>query len=157
MISFASCTNPSSKKSDDFKSIKYINLDKAKWLLGRWQNPSSDGLMQEIWIKQNDSTFIGASFFIVENDTVSSENISLEERCKELFYIPTVKNQNDGKPIIFTLISLNDNQLVFENPSHDFPQKITYTQVTIDSLVATISGIVKGNEKTQSFPMARAK
>ena len=91
------------------------------------------------------------------NDTVSSESISLEERSKELFYIPTVKNQNEGKSIIFTLTSLATNQLIFENPTHDFPQKITYTQVTHDSLVAVISGVVNGKEVFQNFPMARTK
>lgn len=157
IVVFTFCTNYSSNKTDNTNSSKYINIEKANWLLGNWQNSSTDGKYHENWEKKNDSTLIGSSYFIVGNDTVSSECISLEERGYEMFYIPIVKNQNDEKPIIFTLTSLNNSQLVFENPNHDFPQKITYSQVTSDSLVAVISGLVKGKEKSQNFPMTRAK
>ncbi len=157
IASFVLCSNSTNSKTSELNESKYSNIKKTTWLIGKWQSISAEGLMQEIWIKKDDSTFIGSSFFIVGKDTVSSECISLEERGKELFYIPTVKNQNEGKPIIFTLTSLNSNQLVFENPNHDFPQKITYIQVTSDSLVATISGVINGKEKSQDFPMARAK
>lgn len=154
---FVACSTSTNPKTNDVNGIKCIKLEKAAWLIGKWQNSSIEGISQEIWEKKNDSTFIGVSFFVVGKDTVSSESISLEERGKNLFYIPTVKNQNGGEPIIFTLTSLNSNQLVFENPSHDFPQKVTYTQVTSDSLVATISGVVNGKERFQDFPMVRAK
>lgn len=157
IASFTSCNNNSNIKSNEIKEIKFLKLEKASWLIGKWQNNSDEGILQENWEKKNDSTLIGASFFVVVKDTTFLESILIEERGNELSYIPTVKNQNDGKPIIFTLTSLNNNQLVFENPSHDFPQKIIYKQVTSDSLVATISGVVKGKEKTQSFPMVRAK
>ncbi len=157
IASFVSCSNSSNSKTSDLNESKYPNLEKASWLIGKWQNRSAEGILHEIWEKKNDSTFIGSSFFVVGNDTVSSESISLEERGKDLFYIPTVKNQNDGKSIIFTLTSLTTNQLVFENPTHDFPQKITYTQVTSNSLVAVISGVVNGKENSQNFPMSRTK
>ncbi|HCT29393.1 MAG TPA: hypothetical protein DIW31_01350 [Bacteroidales bacterium] len=157
IASFVSCTNSSNTKTNEVNAIKYTKIEQAAWLIGKWQNKSAEGESQEIWEKKNDSTLIGASYFVVGNDTVSSESISLEERGSELLYIPTVKNQNDGKPIVFTLTSSTTNQLVFENPNHDFPQKITYTQIANDSLIAVISGVVNGKENSQNFPMTRAK
>jgi hypothetical protein len=46
-------------------------------------------------------------------------------------------------------------EMVFENPKHDYPQKITYRQITKDSMVATISGIQQGKPSSDSYPMKR--
>jgi Domain of unknown function (DUF6265) len=107
--------------------------------------------------KKNDSTFSGRSNFIAGKDTLSSETISLEQNGGNIFFIPTVKGQNNEQPVKFLLTYSTMNQLVFENPEHDFPQKITYTQITKDSLLAEISGMMAGKQNSQKFPMTRAK
>lgn len=135
----------------------YTELEKANWLIGTWENKSSEGNATEIWQKENDSTLTGASYFILGKDTASTEYISLHQRGKEILYVPTIPNQNSGLPVEFKLTKSDNNSLVFENPSHDFPQKITYTKITNDSLVAEISGKQQGKEKAMQFPMKRAK
>lgn len=151
-----SCSNSNSTKTTGVNSNSFTELEKASWLLGGWQNNSPEGSATEVWEKQNDSTFTGKSYFVVGKDTVSYETISLEQHGKELFYIPIVKGQNNGQPVKFTLTALTSKQLVFENPKHDFPQKISYTQLTTDSLLAEISGTIEGKENSQKFPMVRA-
>jgi hypothetical protein len=47
--------------------------------------------------------------------------------------------------------------LVFENPKHDYPKKITYTQITEDSLEAEISGILEGKASSEKFSMKKIK
>lgn len=132
-----------------------IKIEKATWLLGNWQNKTPRGILTESWQKKDDSTYTGKSAFVRGADTLSSETLTLEERKGRLYYIPVVKNQNNGQPVTFTLTSASANQLVFENPAHDFPQKITYTLITNDSLVAVISGVRNGQERAQQFPMGR--
>jgi hypothetical protein len=136
---------------------KSSSIAQAKWLIGSWKNQSAKTLDIETWKKLNDSTFVGGSYSLAGTDTVSSEHIRLEQHAGKLYYIPTVKNQNNGKAVTFTLTSANQKQLVFENPEHDFPQKITYTQITKDSLLAEISGLRKGKLKAIQFPMKRVK
>ena len=126
-------------------------------MIGEWKNISSEGIATEIWINRNDTTYFGKSYFVVGKDTVSSETIKLEQIGKDLFYVPTVKNENNGQPVKFIVTVWTDNQLVFENAKHDFPQKISYTQITKDSLVAEISGIIEGKANSQIFPMKRVK
>lgn len=147
MFSFGACENAGST----------AELPKANWLLGDWENQTKEGLMIETWEQQNDSTFFGYSYFLIGKDTVSTEKISLVQEGEELFYIPTVGNQNEGKPIRFKKTLATAQQLVFENPAHDFPQKITYTQINKDSLVAEISGLMEGQQRSQAFPMGRKK
>ena len=153
-----SCNNSNKEKvTNNSTTNHYDEIEKANWLIGQWQNSSSEGNATETWNKLNDSTFRGESYFVVGKDTVSSETIGLEQRGKELFYIPTIKEQNGGQPVKFTLTNSSNNQLIFENPKHDFPQKISYTKISTDSLLAEISGIVEGKQNSQKFPMIKVK
>jgi len=153
----SSCNNSSNQKSTYTNINRFNELEKASWLIGEWQNNSPEGNATETWEKKNDSTFAGKSYFVVGKDTVSSETISLEQNGKELFYIPTVKGQNNEQPVKFALTSSTSKQLIFENPIHDFPQKISYTQIKNDSLLAEISGTMNGKQNSQKFPMTRVK
>ena len=152
-----SCSNSSNTITTDNTINGFNELEKANWLIGEWENNSPEGNATEVWEKKNDSTFAGKSYFIIGKDTVSSETISLEQNGKELFYIPTVKGQNNAQPVKFTLASSTNKQLVFENPKHDYPQKISYIQITNDSLLAEISGTIDGKQNLQKFPMTRVK
>lgn len=125
------------------------------WLKGAWQNKMTQGISMEVWEQTDDSTLTGKSYFIKGNDTFLSETISLEQRNNILYYIPTVKNQNSGQPVSFRQTTVTATRLVFENPAHDFPQKISYTLIRKDSIVAEISGMVKGQVKARQFPMKK--
>lgn len=129
----------------------------ADWLIGNWENKMAQGRLSETWEKANDSTFNGKSYFIKDKDTLNNEVIMLTQKAETLFYIPTVEGQNNNQPVLFKMTKGTSKQLVFENPQHDFPQKITYTQINNDSLVAEISGIENGKPATESYPMKRIK
>ena len=155
--SIISCSNSSIKTTTDNTITGFNELEKANWLIGEWQNNTPEGNATEAWEKKNDSTFAGKSYVVVGKDTVFSETLSIGQIGKELFYISTVKDQNNEQPIKFSLTSSTSKQLVFENPKHDFPQKISYTLITNDSLLAEISGMKDGKQNLQKFPMTRAK
>lgn len=150
-----SCSNPNIKTPTVSEINKYNIIDSASWLIGEWQNQTPEGIVKETWIKKNDSTYFGISFYIIGNDTVSNESILLEQNGNNLFYKPTVKNENHGQSVKFIKTKASQNQLVFENPRHDFPQKITYTKIAKDSLVAEISGLMNGKLNEIKYPMSR--
>jgi hypothetical protein len=133
------------------------NLTRASWLMGVWVYHSPKGDIFESWKKLNDSLFVGRSYTMVGSDTIIAEEIRLVEQNGEVNYIPSVPNQNMGLPVKFKLTSMTDNELIFENPDHDFPQRISYQRLTADSLVAEISGPMKGEHRSQRFPMHRGQ
>jgi hypothetical protein len=147
LIVIVSCNNTSLPDKN--------RLTAAKWLLGEWQNITPNGTYTETWIQETDSAFTGESYYIIEKDTPSSEKTRLEQHGQDLFYIPTVEGQNNNEPVPFKLTFLSQEQLVFENPKHDFPQKITYTRINSDSLVASISGTKAGKADSMLFPLKR--
>jgi hypothetical protein len=55
------------------------------------------------------------------------------------------------------LTTAKEKQMVFENPKHDYPKKIIYTQITPDSLVVKISGIQQGKPSSEQFSIKRIK
>ncbi|OFY83929.1 MAG: hypothetical protein A3F72_07805 [Bacteroidetes bacterium RIFCSPLOWO2_12_FULL_35_15] len=153
-----SCNNGTIKENEAGKiTTDSTKIKQMEWVIGSWENLSVKGDLYETWTKIDDSTFAGRSFMIVQNDTAFSEKISLEFRNKNLFYIPTVRNQNKELPVLFKLISIEKGELIFENKEHDFPQRIIYKNPSPDSLYARIEGKENGELKKEEFAMTRRK
>ena len=142
---FSSCNNKG--KNEKIKS--------AEWLLGQWENQSEEGIVSENWSKPNDSSLIAGSFFIKEKDTLHFETIRLIEKEGELVYETTIKGQNNDKPILFPLLSENENELVFENLQNDYPQKIKYQRNSKSAITITISGTQTKKVVSEQFKMAK--
>ena len=132
-------------------------ISKAEWFLGNWENKTPQGDLSENWVKVNDSVFNGESYFIKKKDTLFGETVVLSEQDGALLYTVTTKGQNGELPVAFKMTSATANQIVFENPAHDFPTKITYKLVHKDSLVAEISGLQSGKPASETFAMGRKK
>lgn len=148
-ICLTSCKTDSSNKS-------FEKLEKMSWLVGEWENKMPDGILTETWTKSNDSTFTGKTLFIKDKDTLHSEEIVLTQKGETLLYIPTVKGQNDNKPVEFKMSETKtENEFAFENLKHDYPQKIVYKKVNETNLVATISGKQQGKQSSESYPMSK--
>lgn len=139
------------------KSKEVSKIVGTDWLLGKWENKSDEGYLLETWTKANDSLFLGESYFIKEKDTLHFEKIQMKQKGEDLFYIATVKGQNNDKPITFKHKDTIAKQLLFENPKHDFPQIITYSQITKDSIVIQISGIQQGKPSSALYSMKKIK
>ena len=139
------------------KLIKeYEELHKAEWLLGNWEKKDSLGTLTESWQTLDDSTFVAQSFYITpKNDTVHRETIELMQKGDFLLYSATVEGENNGLPTPFQMTESTDSLLVFENPKHDYPQKIRY-QLNIDkSVFITISGTLSGKVSSESYLMQK--
>ena len=70
------------------------------FLIGTWTFEKNNGQIVEIWNKQNDSTYIGFSAFVVAKDTMPEERIELKKIKYQWYYIPTTLKQNLGQPVI---------------------------------------------------------
>lgn len=128
----------------------------ADWVLGNWENKSDAGLLLERWNKVNDSVFDGESYFIKEKDTLHSEKMQLKQKGENLSYISTIKGQNNDKPVTFAQNIEIENQLVFENPSNQYPRKISYKPSSgKDQIVIEVSGIQQGKASSDTYIMKK--
>ena len=136
---------------------KNEKIKASEWLLGEWVNQSKEGVVSENWSQPNDSTLVAGSFFIKEKDTLHFENIALTEKDGELLYETTIQGQNDDKPIVFPLLSETENELVFENLTNDYPQKIKYQRNSKSAITISISGKQANKVVSEQFKMTKVK
>ena len=52
----------------------------------------------------------------------------------------------------FKLTTQTESEAIFENPTHDFPQRIIYRKSADGGMTARIDGVVNGKERHQDFP-----
>lgn len=153
IVLVTACTSEQPKTDVSTPKPAHEAHQQAAWLLGRWENNSDQGSLSEIWKKQNDSLYIGVSYFVIAGDTVFSESVELADKNGEVNYIVTGVEGNEGA-VPFKLTSSGESMLVFENPKHDFPQTITYAHKG-DSVIAVISGKQNGKPKKEYFRMKK--
>lgn len=154
-----SCNN--NKSSSDTTTSETVSVERPReidslhWLIGNWQNISPQGHFQENWKKINDTLFTGEGSLIAGNDTMFYETIRLEQRGTYLYYIAVVRGQNNNEPVSFRLTSYGNHQFIFQNPDHDYPQKITYIHGPGDSLFAEVSGMKDGKSAEEKIALGR--
>ena len=155
VIIISSCNDQSRTESTKIFS-EFKPIDKLHWLLGTWSNITSESQLFEIWTKENDSIYSGISYMLVKNDTAFYETIKLISVGQDLFYIPTINDQNDEQPVSFKLISEINKKFIFENKNHDFPQRIIYNNSEPNVLNARTEGIEEGRFHKEEFILKRS-
>ncbi len=109
------------------------NLD---WLSGDWCATAEKQSVEETWLSDVGGQMIGMSRTIVNGKVVSFEFMRIETTAGVTRFIA---QPGGGSATTFVASSVSENQLVVENPEHDFPQKITYLREG-DELKVRISG-----------------
>jgi Domain of unknown function (DUF6265) len=102
-------------------------IAKFGWLAGDWEMlRKKGGVLVESWKLTDAKSMQGRTLRIVAQDTTPQESVQLYYKNKHFWYVPTVPDQNEAKPVAFKLIDARAGTFVFENPQHDFPQRIIY-------------------------------
>lgn len=130
-------------------------LNPAQWIVGNWEQKTDKGILTESWQRLNDSVFVGSCYFINESDTLHRETMLLEQRADSITYSANVTGQNNDKAVPFTLTTANTNSLVFENLTHDYPQKMVYQKSKSNGLLVTISGILHGKKSVEKYNFSK--
>jgi hypothetical protein len=136
----------------------YDELFKATWLIGNWEYKDSIGKLTENWKVKDDSTFVGTSFFVLDNekDTIHKEYMQMQEDKELLIYLTSVKGQNNEVNVPFQLTIKEDSLLVFENPKHNYPQKIQYELLKNKEIKTSVYSNLRG-KKTVEIYLLRKK
>lgn len=126
-------------------------------LTGTWKMETAKGIIYENWKGVESHKLMGKSFKLKNTDTIVLERVELTYKNGEIFYIPTVTNQNNQQPVPFQLISTSNKKFVFENKEHDYPQRVIYHLLSADSVHARIEGTKNGKELSSDFFYSRSE
>jgi uncharacterized protein DUF6265 len=133
-------------------------IESFAWLSGCWERRSPRGVTEEHWARPAGGTMIGFSRTVRRvadrDSTTEYEFLRVFVRDGKLVYaaLPSAQRYTE-----FTETSATDSAVVFENPKHDFPQRITYTRRGADSVVARIDGLIQGRLRAINFPYVRVR
>ena len=135
-------------------------LKKFSWLSGTWKMEDKESVLVEEWTAGGSGSIKCRSYEVKGNDTTLIERATIS--CiagKQVFtYYPVINSPGENiMPVTFALISEDNNTFVFENPEHDFPQRVVYQNVNADECHAWIEGKDKGKENKIDFFYKRAK
>ncbi len=126
-------------------------------LFGHWTLETKRGVLHEAWGKTSDSTMNGYSYLISPKDSLPQESVELWYLNGKITYTPTTVSQNQGNPIVFTLVAIDSGRYIFENKAHDFPTQITYRLLDMDTMQASIGGNMQGAWKEIPYHFKRKK
>jgi hypothetical protein len=128
------------------------SIDRLAWLSGCWAQTSADGLTEEHWMKPSGGTMLGMSRTIRGGRTTEFEFLQIKEISGKLAYVAKPSGQAEAT---FPLKSMTEAEIVFENPAHDFPQRVVYRKGADGSVTARIEGTMNGKARGVDFPFRR--
>lgn len=119
------------------------------FLNGTWKRTDKNSYEQ--WSATENGQLKGVSFRMKDGLPEITEYADLIREGSAVYLVATVPSQNEGKGIRFRL-KADGSKYIFENPKHDFPQKIVYEYLNEDNVQISLSG---AGEAGVSYQLAR--
>ena len=135
-----------------FPTPTAASIGQVAWLRGCWESTTDQGVIEEHWTAPRGRTMLAVGRTLRGDSVVEHEYVMLREQAGKLHYEAHPSGQ---EPATFTTPAASDTMVVFENPAHDFPQRVGYRRSGADSLVAWIDGTVNGQPRRVEFPYRR--
>ncbi len=140
------------------------DISDLRWLSGCWRteapsDPESGATYTEVWIAPPAPMLLGFGFTVGEGEVQGWEQTRIEVNGRLEF----VAMPLGGFPVRFQIVEAAerpenarhaDNYVVFENPAHDFPQRISYMRDG-NRLTAEISSIDRSDAYTFEYRRIR--
>ena len=138
----------------DDASAQELTIDRVKWLQGCWQTTRGEATIEEQWMAPRGGTMLGMGRTVRGSTLAEYELVLIKEQEGRLAY----EAHPAGQPTAtFTATTASDGSVVFENPQHDFPQRVGYRRDGADGLQAWIEGQANGKSRRVDFSYQRAR
>ena len=133
------------------------SLQSAAFLAGCWRLersglPADARTVDEQWMAPAGGLMLGITRKVARGRASEYEFMRLEERDGRLVFTAQPSGQAAAE---FVASRVAPGQLVFENPLHDFPQRVEYRSRGRERLEARVEGTVKGQVRATDFPYVR--
>lgn len=130
-----------------------MNVTSLAWLAGCWQADWGEAGSGEHWLPPAGGTMLGVSRTVKNGKTAEFEFMQLRVNSEgKLVYIALPSGQ---KETTFVATAVGERSVTFENPQHDFPQKVSYQLQSDDRLIARIEGTRNGVLRGFDFELKR--
>jgi hypothetical protein len=130
-------------------------LNSLSWLAGCWEGSARGRHIDEQWMKPAGGLMLGTARTIVLGKPAEFEFTQIrQDKDGSIYYVAKPSGQAEAS---FKLVKLENKEVVFENPEHDFPQRIIYRLEANGSLFARVEATVNGQVKAIDYLYHRSK
>jgi len=144
VFSLLACA-PATAQTTDIRSLA--------WLAGCWISTSGDRVVEEHWMPPRGDSMLGMSRSTRRDSLRGHELVVIRSGPEGLVYRAYPSGQASAR---FPVLEAVPGRVVFEDPEHDFPQRIGYRTRGPDSLLAWIEGSTDAGMRRIEFPYRRA-
>ncbi|HET6584045.1 MAG TPA: DUF6265 family protein, partial [Nannocystaceae bacterium] len=107
----------------------------------------------QTWARPHGDAMFGTSHTVVDGRTAFFEYVRIEARSTGIVYLASPLGRDP--PTAFSLVESDRDRVVFENPQHDFPQRVIYEKKG-DRLLGRIEGTEGGKPRAETWSYRRA-
>ena len=128
-------------------------IDQVAWLAGCWQRGTGNLIVEEQWMRPRGGTMLGMGRTVRGDSTIEWEHLRIAPDGDTLVYHAMPSGQERAS---FRAISVSADAVIFEDTTHDFPQRVIYRRAGADSLHARVEGVMRGQQRGIDFRYQRA-
>ena len=138
----------------DVGFAQQVTVDRVAWLQGCWRSTRGETTIEEQWMAPRGGAMLGMGRTVRGSTLAEYELVLIKEQEGHLAY----EAHPSGQPTAtFMATTASDSSVVFENPQHDFPQRVGYRRNGADALDAWIEGQANGKSRRVDFSYQRAR
>ena len=123
------------------------------WMSGTWERKSDRDTVTESWLGPGNGLMVAANLTTFANGRKSFEFLRIAETPEGFSYFASPGGKT---PVEFKVKENGERRVVFENATHDFPQRILYWRDG-ELLVARIEGAIDGKERSEQWRFKRVR
>ena len=128
-------------------------LDDLSWLAGSWIELKGGTETEEHWLAPKGGMMIAVNRTVRAGKAIEFELLRIEMRDGKPAYL---SSPGGRPPVEFRAIEQAAARIVFENPAHDFPQRILYWRDG-EALMARIEGTDQGRARGREWRFERIR
>ena len=127
-------------------------ISSVSWLTGCLEMRRGNRVVEEQRMPERAGTMVGMGRSVGARGLDDYELTVIQEDGGRLLYVAHPRRQ----PVATFVASIaSADSVVFENPEHDFPQRVGYRRIGADSVLAWIDGTSNGKKQRMEFPYRR--
>lgn len=126
----------------------------SAWLAGSWVERKDGTVTEEIWLPPGGGMMVAINRTVEPGKRTTFELLRIELRDGRPVYFASPGGQS---PTEFKSTEATAARVVFENPAHDFPQRVLYWHGGKDILFARIEGKIQGKDRSRQWRFERMK
>ena len=129
------------------------DISRLAWMTGCWMQVRANGRVDEQWMAPGGGMMLGMSRTLKDGKVREFEFLRIAPGPNgRLAFVAKPSGQAEAA---FPLKEITRDMVVFEDPAHDFPQRILYKRVDDSTIIGRIEGQIGGQARAIDYPYTR--